>query len=90
MQQRVAFLCLVISCLFSASVRGVVPQQDQAQATSLAQPQAEAAWPSTMSPALAPFLPTPNKGIYDAWDVAYFQAFEATIQHLKQQLATVS
>lgn len=90
MQQRFSFLCLVISCLFSASVKGVVPPQDQDQATPLAQPQAEAAWPSTLLPALKPFPPTPKKGKHDGWDADYFRAFEATIQHLKQQLATVN
>lgn len=90
MQQRFSFLCLVISCLFSASVKGVVPPQDQAQATPLAQHQAEKAWPLTMLPALAPFPPTPDKGKHDGWDAAYFRAFDATIQHLKQQLETVN
>ena len=87
MQQRFSFLCFVASCLFSASVKGVVPPQDQVQATPLAQPQAEAAWPPNMLPALVPFPPTPQKGEHDEWYAAYFGAFEATIQHLKQQLA---
>lgn len=90
MQQRFSFLCLLISCLFSASVKGVVPSQDQAQATPLAQHQAEKAWPPTMLPALAPFPPTPDKGKHDGWDAAYVRAFDATIQHLKQQLETVN
>ena len=90
MQQRFSFLCLVISCLVSASVKGVVPPQEQTQATPLAQPQAEAAWPSTLLPALAPFPPTPDKWEHDGWDAVYFGAFEATIQHLKQQLETVN